>query len=211
MQLPTAPQHMFNLRNQTVTTFGYDTVGATRYSFNSLGYRGAEFVHRNPIILLGGTITFGLGLDYADTFGQLIEQQTNTPVYNFAWGAYAHTNHEQLEFLKQLLESLDPTLVIWQINNLNRKRIAGQVSFDNKDAFELYHDFWQQAQPVLKQVPYCLLHWDEVDYGVDFSHCLIYNTYHVDNSIVTNPNTFGAKSNKLIALKILKDINDKRI
>jgi len=204
---------MLNLRNQTVTTFGYDTVGTTSYSFNSMGYRGTDFVETRPIILLGGTITFGLGIDYADTFGQLIQQQTNMPVYNFAWGAYAHTNHEQLEFLKQLLEVLDPKLVIWQINNLNRKRINGQVSFNNShnDAVDMYHDFWQQAQPILEQVPHCLLHWDEVDYGVDFAHCLIYNTYHVDNSIVTNSNTFGAKSHKLIALKILKDINDKRI
>jgi hypothetical protein len=211
MKLPAAPDHMYSLRNQTVTCFGYDSTNTVEYSFNSLGYRGTEFTATDPILILGNSISFGIGLPYSQTFGSLLEKSLNTPVYNLAWGSYAHTNYEQLELLQQVLEHMTPKLVIWQINNLNRCRVNGSINFDNSTdtAVDLYHQFWNDATPILNNLPHLLLHWDNENYNIDFSHCLIYNEYHIDSSLDTNKNTFGAKSHKLISLKILQEINER--
>lgn len=212
LQLPTAPEHMHALANQTVPTFGYDRTGYTEYSFNSLGYRGSEFESTNPVVVLGNSISFGIGLPYEKTFSNILNQSLNVPVYNFSWGCYAHTNHEQLELLEQILSALTPKLVIWQINNLNRCRINGVVEFSNCPEVikSMYHDFWTRAQQTLVYVPHILLHWDNEQHGIDFSHCLIYNKYHVDSSLTTHT-THGVKSNRLIALKLLQEINEQRI
>lgn len=211
MKLPIAPDHMYQLRNQTVTAFGYDCTNTVEYSFNSLGYRGTEFTVTDPILILGNSISFGIGLPYNKTFGSLLEQSLDTPVYNLAWGAYAHTNYEQLELLQQVIQNITPKFVIWQINNLNRDRVNGAVTFNNskEKVVKMYHQFWNDAKPILNDLPHLLLHWDHEYYNIDFSHCLIYNEYHIDSSLETNKNTFGARSHKLISLKILQEINER--
>ena len=212
MQFQRAPLHMYGLRNQTVTDFGYDNTNTVNYSFNSLGYRGTEFVDKNPIILLGGSITFGIGLDKENTFGGIVEQRLNVPVYNFAWGCYGHTNHEQLTLLENILDNITPLCVIWQINNLNRKRVDEKnCSFNNDTEFviDAYNDFYKKSDNLLKTIPHILLHWDEEDYGFDFSHCLIYNKYNVDSTSI--PKTFGIRTNQLIAEKILAGISQLKI
>ena len=208
MSLPTAPNHMYLYREQTIRNFGYDDTTAVDYCFNSLGYRGREFVSAEPgIILLGNTITFGLGVDYADTFGGIIEQRLNYPVYNFAWGCYAHTNNEQVLLLERILTVLKPRYVIFQINNLNRFRDNGIVNFNNTTdvVIKEYNKFYSRIIPLLNTTPHGYLHWDENTYPVDLPKCLVYNRYHVDVSVASNPNTFGRKSHRLIAERILQE------
>ena len=215
MNLPTAPSHMYRLRNQTVTDFGYDNTNTVNYSFNSLGYRGEEFSSNNPIVLLGNSLAFGIGLNVEQTFGNLIEQRLKYPVYNFAWGCYGHTNHEQLTLLENILDNITPLCVIWQINNLNRKRIDERWCSPNNDTefvIDAYNDFYKKSDNLLKTVPHILLHWDEEDYGFDFSHCLIYNKYVVDSISIKNPNgsnLVGPKTNRLIAEKILVELHER--
>jgi hypothetical protein len=199
---------MHELRNSTVRSFGYDQTNAVEYSFNNLGYRGDEFLNKSPIVILGGSISFGLGIPYDCTFGSIVAKHTKSEVYNFSWGAFGHTNHEQLTLLTEILTVLDPKLVIWQINNLNRVRINQQVSFDNDKALvtEMYYDFLKRSNDILTRLPNILLHWDNEDFAIDFSNCLVYNKYHADKSLQNNPDTFGILSHKLIGHKILKKI-----
>jgi hypothetical protein len=136
MLFPPAPDHMFQLRNQIITRFGYDTDGVVNYRFNDLGYRSdLEFTqNHNPIVMLGNTITFGLGVSIEQSFAGIISKTLAHPVYNFSWGCYAHTNAEQLVLLKQILTTLTPRYVLFQINNLNRLRIGTHMSFDNSES-----------------------------------------------------------------------------
>jgi hypothetical protein len=208
MLLPAAPDHMFGLRNQTVCQFGYDNESRTHYRFNSLGYRSnTEFdICGNPIIVLGNTISFGLGMPIEQSFAGIIANTLNCAVYNFSWGCYGHTNADQLCLLKQILSVIQPQRVIFQINNLNRFRNGNHVSFLNPDDVVIseFNKFNAELQQTLASVPHDFLHWDNLTYPVALPDCLIYNKYHVDSSLQSNPNTFGPRSHKLIAHTILK-------
>lgn len=208
MQFPPAPDHMYQYRGQTIKNFGYDNLTKVDYSFNSLGYRGLEFDStKPPIILLGNSISFGLGVEYSQTFGGIIEQKLNCPVYNFSWGCYGHTNNEQASFLKKILKTIDPRYVIFQINNLNRFRNNEIISFDNHINIVVaeYLKFYDNMQTMLNTIPHGYLHWDNQTFLVDLPECLVYNKYHVDVSVITNADTFGIKSHKLIANRILQE------
>jgi hypothetical protein len=208
MLFPPAPDHMFQLRNQTIARFGYDTDGVINYQFNDLGYRSdLEFTqNHNPIVMLGNTITFGLGVTMEQSFAGIISKTLAHPVYNFSWGCYGHTNAEQLVLLKQILTTLTPRYVLFQINNLNRVRIGTHISFDNPESVVIdeFNKFVSQLHQTLQSVPHGLIHWDENSYPVALPDCLIHNRYHVDYSISSNKSTFGPKSHKLIAHAILK-------
>lgn len=211
MTFPEAPSHMYELRNQTVNKFGYDQITGTSYKFNSLGYRSdIEFTPvDNAVILLGNTITFGLGVELDKTFAGQLCASLSVPVYNFSWGCYSHTNHEQLELLQNILAISKPKCVIFQINNLNRSRSrSGIVNFNNDTDFikSEYVRFYQSATTILADTPHIFLHWDHEYYGFEFSDCLVYNKYHVDQSVPDNNSTFGPKSHKLIALKLLQQL-----
>ena len=213
--MQSAPSHMYQYRNQTIKNFGYDDETNVDYCFNSLGYRAQhEFDNvANAIVVLGGSISFGIGLEIDDTFAGIITNKTGIPVYNFAWGCYAHTNTEQIELLENILTTAIPRYVIFQLNNLNRKRVNATVEFDNseQDIDKQYLEFQQRAEPIFKTLNYDTIYWDNEEHKVDLPQCLIYNKYHVDCSLQRNPATFGKITHKLIANKILQKINDQRL
>ncbi len=201
---------MYRLRTQTVKNFGYDHETQVDYKFNSLGYRSdSEFVdNHSPIVILGNTISFGLGLDVEKSFAGIIAYTLHCDVYNFAWGCYSHTNAEQLTLLKQILSVLRPRHVIFQINNLDRLRQGDQVIVNNPDhvvisEFEKFRDDLVQT---LDSIPHVLLYWDEKQYSVTLPDCLIHNKYHCDISLKSDTTTFGYRSHKLIAYSLLKEI-----
>lgn len=210
MPLPPAPDCMYNFRNQTIRNFGYDNETQLDYQFNRLGYRSrTEFAeHGSPIIILGNTISFGLGLEIEQSFAGIIADKLNWPVYNFAWGCYRHTNADQINLLKQILSTLQPRLVVFQINNLDRIRQNDRVEIDNSDdvVVDEFEKFRNDVAQTLKSIPHVLLYWDEKQYSVNLPQCLIHNKYHVDSSLQSNKKTFGARSHRLIAYSILKEI-----
>lgn len=214
MSFPDAPQHMKVLAGQTMNTFGYDTSTQVRYTFNNLGYRSnREFIPTDDaIILLGNTLTFGLGLPIEKTFSGLIDAAIDNPVYNFAWGCYGHTNYEQLQLLKNILTVIRPKYVILQINNLDRIRNSdNSISFVNPiDQIETeYKKFYGELNRVLHNVQHHLIYWDEKKWQFDFTDCLIHNKYHIDDNIIKTPggmSLFGPRSHKLIATKILQNL-----
>lgn len=210
MLLPPAPDHMWRFRGQTIQHFGYDTETQVRYKFNSLGYRSdTEFDGtKSPIIVLGNTISFGLGLETHESYAGIIGVHMQSPVYNFAWGCYLHTNAQQLKLLKQILLVLQPRLVIFQINNLDRLCENHVVTTDNPQdkviaEFETFRD---ELVQILSSLPHVLLYWDEKQYSVSLPRLVIHNKYHVDSSLQSNALTFGPGSHRLIAYSILKEI-----
>lgn len=211
MPFQKAPEHMYLHRGTTSVGFGRDQLSNITYTFNSLGYRSnIEFVpNNNAIVILGNTISFGLGVEVDKTFAGILGNTLSNPIYNFSWGCYGHTNHEQLNLLENILQVINPRKVIFQINNLNRRRLPdGGIDRANTAEFikSAYTAFYQQATDMLVNTPYIFLHWDNETHGFDPSNCLVYNKYHVDKSVSHIDYSFGPKSHKLIALKLLQNI-----
>tara|TARA_R110000868_G_scaffold393533_1_gene664580 strand:- start:720 stop:1376 length:657 start_codon:yes stop_codon:yes gene_type:complete len=216
MSYPIAPKHMFNYRSSIIKNFGYDTKTAVEYRFNDLGYRSdIEFiVGQKPVIILGNTISFGLGVDIKDTFTNMLASHLKKPVYNFSWGCYAHTNYEQLQLLRSIIETDNPSLIIFQINNLNRYRKNNTVCFDNPTELIIkeYEKFYTEISKLLKNKRHIFLHWDNQEHNVNLPNCLIKNRFLIDCNINIEDRTVGGiKSHKLIGLKIIKEIEEQKI
>ena len=175
-----------------------------------MGYRSnIEFLPNDrSVILLGNTISFGVGLPIEETFAGIISSSIDTPLYNFSWGCYPHTNHDQLKLLENILKLITPRCVLFQLNNLNRLRLDEiNVSFDNpKEQVEAnYVDFRLKLDQVLGNVPCHLMLWDDCEYDCDYSNILIHNRYFVDENVVSK-DLFGVKSHQLIAMKLLQEL-----
>ena len=214
MSYPIAPKHMFNHRSSVTKNCGYDTITDIEYKFNDLGYRSNInfIVGKEPIIILGNTISFGLGVDIKDTFAGILASHLKKPVYNFSWGCYAHTNFEQTQLLRSILEVDDPSLIIFQINNLNRYRKNNSICFDNPAELITaeYEKFSSEISILLKNKKHIFLHWDDQEHDVILKNCLIKNRFLVDGNI-GNRTVGGIKSHKLIGLKIIEEIEKQKV
>lgn len=202
---------MYENKSTAVKNFGYDNETSVDYRFNSLGYRSnVEFTpDSSAIVLLGNSISFGIGLPLEQTYGEILSQKTGRPVYNFSLGCYGHTNMEQLPLLESILRTFDPFCVIFQINNLNRFRLNGKILFDNPidRVISEYNNFYKDVKILLKDMSHIFLYWDQETFDVKLPDCLIHNKYHVDYSLKNRTSTFGKKTNKLIAEKIFCKIS----
>ena len=214
MFFPKAPEHMYNRRSTIIKNFGYDDETEVEYRFNNLGYRSdIEFeIGKNPIILLGNTITFGLGVEIKHTFSNIIASHFKNPVYNFSWGCYAHTNNEQSELLKSILTTDNPSLIIFQINNLNRFRNNNIVSYNNTKELIIseYKKFYDEIFKLLKNKKHIFLHWDDEEHEVKLPNCLIKNKFLIDG-IIKKKKLGGVKSHKIIGHKIVNEIKQKKL
>jgi len=202
--------HMYKYKSSVIKNFGYDKFTKVDYAFNSLGYRSkCEFNEKNPIIILGNTMSFGLGVEYEKTYAGLLEKHLQKPVYNLSWGCYGHTINEQISFLERVYNSIDPSLTIFQLNNLNRYRMPDKtICFNNSEEVirSEYDRFIERFYRVTKNQNLLLLHWDNQYYDVELPKLLIYNKYVVDSADTNLLNIPGEKTHKLISLKIQKSI-----
>jgi hypothetical protein len=202
---------MLELAGKTVNKFRYDETGNVVYTFNNEGYRStAEFNDFNPIIIIGNSISFGLGVSYDQTFGKIIEDSLNHPVYNFSIGAYRHSNFYQLDRLKFILNYFEPKHIIFQINNLiniHNHGVEETVQEQNKSIAEkIFKEFWQELCLILAKYNHSIIYYDDIEYCINEKikeKFLIHNRYKVDNAISTLNQTFGPKTHKLIAIKLL--------
>lgn len=215
MQYPNAPEHMFIYSNKTIKNFGYDQETDVEYKFNSLGYRSnIEYqINKRPIVVLGNTLSFGLGVAVEDTFAYKIAKETSIPVYNLSWGCYGHTNNEQAKLLKLVLSIDSPSLIIFQINNLNRYRERNStVNFNNNTSliFSEHKKFYNEISILLKEKKHIFLYWDDEHHDMKLPDCLIKNKYFIDTSL-NFKRIFGKKSHHLIYLKIIEHINKNKL
>jgi hypothetical protein len=214
MAYPIAPPHMYTHRSSKLQNFGYDNKSNVDYKFNSLGYRSnLDFkLGLKPVIILGNTVSFGLGIDFKDTYANILASYLNKPVYNFSWGCYAHTNYEQLQLLISIIKVDEPSLIIFQINNLNRYRKNNTVCFDNPAELinTEYKKFYAGIKKLLKNRKHFFLYWDDQEHDVNLPDCLIKNRFLIDGHY-QNKTVGGIKSHKLIALKIITEIQKQKI
>lgn len=194
---------MKQLANSTVTQFGYDHSDSVTYRFNQLGFRNGLNAGTS-INLFGNSISFGIGLNEEQTFGYLLSQQLGLPYNNFSFGCYAHENHDHLDNIKILVEQKTNDIFIVQINNLDRFRNGNRVisGLDSDFARTRFLDYFQQLLTLLVDQKFILMYWDNCNYNLPehiIKQISIFNKFHLDRSIEHNENTFGARSNKVIA------------
>ena len=201
------PDHQVELAGKTVKRYGYDQQDLIDYSFNSLGFRSPEPTDDPRLVVVGNSMSFGIGLDMQYTFGAMLAQYTNRTLDNRSLGCFFHENHDQLHNIKLLAQQDQDSIFVIQINNLDRQRTGDVVISDNSVAWcvERFLDFFDQTENILKNYPHKYIYWDNIDYRLPttvLEKIVIRNRCHYDNSLPGNKNTFGAKSHSHIA-KIL--------
>jgi len=206
------PNHMYNLANSFTKIFGYDDTLENTYRFNSMGYRSHhEFsTNNNPIIIIGNSISFGIGVPYEKTFGYIIETLTKRPVYNFSVGCFLHSNNWQLKRCREIIKSFNPSFVIFQINNINRISIGEKtiISKNKNIILTTFYDFYEELKNLFNGINHLLIYWDNMSFSLPqyiINDLCIYNKYHVDKSCNLDY-VFGIKSHKLIAHKLINVI-----
>jgi len=199
---------MLDLAGKTVQHYGYDRQGLVDYSFNSLGFRSPEPNNDSRLVIVGNSISFGIGLDIQHTFGFLLSQHLNRHLDNRSLGCFFHENHDQLHNIKLLAQQDQDSVFVIQINNLDRKRNGSVVNDNNPQEWcvKRFLDFFDQTEEILKNRPHTYVYWDDIDYQLPqyvINKIAIKNKCHYDSSLLNNKNTFGMKSHEHIA-KILR-------
>jgi hypothetical protein len=207
------PPHMQNLANQTVGSFGYDTSDTVQYQFNSLGFRGPELKDTASVIVIGNSVSFGLGLEFQNTYGYRVADHLGLPVANFSFGCYYHSNADYLDNIKLLSQRSHSDVFLIQINNINRLRINHAVIADPVTAVPRVTDYLDEISNLLKNKQCVYLMWDNVTYSLPESvinMLLIHNKFHLDKSLPDHPDTFGILSNQAVAKIIAGSLTQSR-
>lgn len=204
---------MMSYAGQTVYGFGYDH-SKIAYTFNSIGYRSMMEYDKNPdVVILGNSVSFGIGLPYDKIFSSLLAAKSQKLVYNFSVGCYVHSNDYQLELLKLVLSRYHPKAVILQINNLCNILGHGKHTVRTTNhalALKHFSTFYSSLQKLTEDINLIMLYWDDVEYNISSEikdKIAIYNKLKVDTAINTLSYTFGPKSHKLIAGNLYKMLN----
>lgn len=196
------PNHMRCLANRTVMQFGEDRRGVIAYSFDAMGFRNhVEEICGPAVVVIGNSVSFGLGLEYHKTFGSLTAKKLNRPLINLAFGSYLHDNRDHLANVKNMLSRDCDDIFLIQINNLDRCRRDDQVILDAAGASTRLQQYWQEIEQLLAHRTRLYLYWDHQDHNLPnsiTSQWLIRNQLHLDRSIADNPDTFGERSHHTI-------------
>jgi hypothetical protein len=128
-----SPDHMWQLRGQTLNKFGYDNTGSNVYKFNSQGYRSnIDFDFARPcLVTVGPSTSFGIGLPVEKTFPFLLAQDLALDNYNFSVGCLKHTSNDYLGLLSQLAKKPNIKVIVINWNNLSRVRNTQEVVDDH--------------------------------------------------------------------------------
>jgi len=199
------PTHQAQLANKTTQMFGYDQSGTITYEFDHLGFRTGPSSGTDSINLVGNSISFGIGLEYQQTFGAMVANNLKRKLNNFSYGCYLHENHDHLSNISLLAKHNNDDVFIVQINNLNRIRTDSNsvvLEHDIARCSNKFLDYFDQLTHILKNKKKILLYWDNKSYDLPKSvtdQFLIYNKCHLDTSLPNHPNSFGINSNSIIA------------
>ncbi len=133
------------------------------YFHNSLGYRGDEFepnkeVGTIRIVTIGGSTTYGVGVNNEDTWPFQLEQELGEPFEVINLGIPGHSSAENLIQTALLLSDLQPDLAIYHIglNDIRNTNIHNLKSdYSNYHAATLYNSLGlcnEQTAPMLATV-----------------------------------------------------------
>lgn len=203
------PQHMKALANQSVQNFVTDQRGVVAYQFDQWGFRTNGYHTQYNINIIGNSLSFGLGLKFSDTYGALTADSLGASVQNFSFGGYLHENHDHLSNIQRMTQQFGDDIFIVQFNNLDRRRIDYNTVIQNNDTawcLQTFVNYFDSVDQLLKNRKKIYLYWDNIDYGIPKSivnQITVYNKCHLDRSLDWNPNSFGAKSHKLLSKIIL--------
>jgi len=203
---------MSSLTGQEIINFGHDTSTTVNYKFNSLGFRSPEQSSSDSVIVIGNSISFGIGISEKDIYGYQVAKQLRLGYINCALGCYFHENHDHLLNLKNLAKRTTNDLFLIQINNLDRQRISAEkvISPGNKiHAINKFIDYFTQVEQLLRDKQKFYFYWDNVEHKLptEIKHkLLIHNKFHIDSSLPNNIDTFGIKSHRAISNVILSKL-----
>ena len=206
------PEHQLALADQTVQNFVYDQRNQVEYKFNQLGFRSPEYSQDTSVVVVGNSISFGLGLAQEDTFGFKLSQQLGLQYNNFSFGGWLHENHDHLYNIQQLAKRDTDDIFVVQINNLDRCRIDSSTVKQGNDSSwcqKRFLDWFEQVTQALKHRNTYFLYWDTCDYDLPTSvqqQILINNKFHLDTSVPAHDMTFGLRSHHAVYQVLLSKL-----
>ena len=90
----------------------------TTVHINSAGFRGEELPvpSTNEVVVIGDSLTFGLGVEYDQTYSALLQEHLggNRTVLNL--GVPSYLMHEQTQIVKQVLTERNPAQIIYALS-----------------------------------------------------------------------------------------------
>ena len=106
----------------------------TTIKINENGFRGENFPTKpkDEIFIMGDAQAFGFGIDYSETFGQLLQQMENLPVLNLAVPTYGPIEYNALleEYItrkpKHIVYTLNLSDDLWEAGQPNTERYSAQ-------------------------------------------------------------------------------------
>ena len=205
-------KNMGSLAGREVVNFGIDQSDNITYKFNSLGFRSPEHYNRDSVIVVGNSISFGIGIAEEDIYGYQVAEQAGLGYINCSLGCYFHENHDHLLNLKNLAKRTTNDLFLIQFNNLARQRVSAEkvISSRNKiQAVNNFIDYFTQVEQLLWNKQKFYFYWDNVDHVLPpeiKNKLLIHNKFHLDTSLPNNTNTFGIKSHLTISKVVLSKL-----
>jgi hypothetical protein len=103
--------------DQNLKSYGWDQSNTVDYYFDSNGFR----VSRNPssasiadLLIFGGSINFGVGVNIEDTFYSIISKKLNKTFYNMCYAQYEYNNKIIYETICQANKEFGPKQSIIQ-------------------------------------------------------------------------------------------------
>jgi hypothetical protein len=101
-----------------------DTV--IEYQFNSGGFRTDEFDQSRRIMVLGSSLTVGVGLHRSQIWPELLSKKINRPVWNLATGTGC------LDTMYRVLKNYLPQLNISMVIEFGGEKNAFEIHYQNK-------------------------------------------------------------------------------
>jgi hypothetical protein len=178
--------------------YGYDQSGDIEYQFNSSGFRG-ELVDNPNIIFVGGSISFGVGIKYAKTYGCVLSSMQSLSHWNISYAQEYYDNEIIYQTVLQIHKLIGgiPIVIQWVSDTRNPKavyKLDQLIDMTNqlfKDHVHLLIDGRDKKEEILTD------------------HCDLINPPWLDSTADhTHP---GIKTHNGLAKFILKKLYDKNI
>jgi hypothetical protein len=109
--------------NTLQTIYGFDKSGSIQYHFNSQGFRGDDYTSRPDIVFLGGSISFGVGVNYNETYSYILSLKKNLKFWNLSYAQEYYDNELIYKTIQELHthQITDIPIIVQWVSDLRNK------------------------------------------------------------------------------------------
>jgi hypothetical protein len=162
------------LKNKNLSNYGFDKSGKINYHFDEYGFRNNNYNIKPNLIIFGGSIVFGIGIEKKYTLGDAICTILNKTHWNLSYANYYYDNQIIYETIKStIIPTSIPILVQWVSDKRNNSNLLYQYILEIKDLFTNSIHFLNDARETkseLNRQVFSLVNPKFIDIGEDGIH-----------------------------------------